>query len=385
MKQLSFLMAILAITTVNICSYGQKLIPAKGPNDLIGFTDEAGIFKITAVYDDAREFYEGLARVRFKNRWGFIDETGKEVIPLIYNAVEDFSEGLARVRYRNRWGFIDKTGAIRIPFIYDNLGSFSEGLLRVRLKDKWGFLDKTGREVIPIRLEYVGDFNNGLASVSYNNNWGMINKNGSVVVPFIYESMRDAESSENAAAAKLAEAQREYNSDEVSSTVFQDSPNIPTEIYELPTAAAKQSYFGIGMGLDYGGLFGAKVELLPIKHFGLYAGLGYNLLSVGWNIGVTCKTSPDKTVSFNPMIFYGYNGVIKVEGASQYNKTSFGITIGANLDIMVGGAGNKLSLGLFLPIRSQEFKDHYDALQKNPRIEFKNELLPVAFSFGFNF
>ena len=188
------------------------------------------------------------------------------------------------------------------------------------------------------------------------------------------------------AVAKLAETQREYRSDEVASTMFQNSPNISTESYGLPTtAASKQTYFGLGMGLDYGGLIGAKLEHLPVKHLGLFAGLGYNTLSVGWNIGVTCKTAPDKTVSFNPMIFYGYNAFIKVENASEYSKTSYGITIGANLDIIVGGAGNKISLGLFVPIRSQEFKDHYDALKKDPRFELKNELPPVGISVGFNF
>jgi hypothetical protein len=136
--------------------------------------------------------------------------------------------------------------------------------------------------------------------------------------------------------------------------------------------------------LDYGG-FGAKLELLPAKHFGLFAGLGYNLLSVGVNFGATLKIAPDQTVSFNPMIFYGYNGVIVIKGVSGYDMTSYGITIGGNLDIKVGLRGNKFSLGLFAPIRSQKFKDHYDALKKDPRIDWKNELPPIAFSIGFNF
>jgi hypothetical protein len=38
-----------------------------------------------------------------------------------------------------------------------------------------------------------------------------------------------------------------------------------------------------------------------------------------------------------------------------------------------------------VPIRSQEFKDHYDAIKKNPRIEMKKELSPVLMSIGFNF
>ena len=38
-----------------------------------------------------------------------------------------------------------------------------------------------------------------------------------------------------------------------------------------------KSYSGIGIGLDYGGIFGAKVEFLPIEHIGIFAGAGFNL------------------------------------------------------------------------------------------------------------
>jgi len=147
----------------------------------------------------------------------------------------------------------------------------------------------------------------------------------------------------------------------------------------------QQVYFGLGMGLDYGGLFGGKIEYLPVKNFGLYGGLGYNLLSVGWNVGATYKILPDKNVSPNLMLFYGYNGVTKVEGAPEYEMTSYGVTIGGNLDIKVGRKGNKLSVGLFVPIRTQKFKDNYDAMKNDPRIELKNELMPIAISIGYNF
>ena len=146
----------------------------------------------------------------------------------------------------------------------------------------------------------------------------------------------------------------------------------------------QQVYFGIGMGLDYGGIFGGKIEYLPVKNFGLYGGLGYNLLSVGWNVGATYKILPDKNVSPNLMLFYGYNGVSKVEGAPEYEMTSYGVTIGGNLDIKVGTKGNKLSVGLFVPIRTQKFMDNYDAMKNDPRIEMKNDLLPIAISVGYN-
>ena len=145
----------------------------------------------------------------------------------------------------------------------------------------------------------------------------------------------------------------------------------------------QQVYLGLGLGLDYGG-FGGKIEYLPVKNFGLFGGLGYNLLSAGWNVGATFKILPDKNVSPNLMLFYGYNGVSKVEGAPQYEMVSYGVTIGGNLDIKVGKNGNKLSVSLFFPFRSQNFMDNYDTLKKDPNIEIKSDLLPVAIGVGYN-
>ena len=89
---------------------------------------------------------------------------------------------------------------------------------------------------------------------------------------------------------------------------------------------------GTGAGLDYGGIIGAKIEYLLVKSFGAYGGVGYILLSTGWN----------------------------------------------------GTKGNKFSVGLFVPIRSQKFKDNYDEIENDPNIDIKNGLLPIAFSIGYN-
>ena len=148
----------------------------------------------------------------------------------------------------------------------------------------------------------------------------------------------------------------------------------------------QQIYGGFGVGLDYGGIIGGKIEYLPIKNLGLFGGAGYNLLSFGWDVGATYKISPEKNVSPNLMIFYGCNGVSTIEGDgySHYEMTSYGITIGGNLDFKSGNRGNTLSFGLFAPIRSQKFRDNYDAMKNDPGIELKKKLWPVAFSVGYN-
>ena len=142
-------------------------------------------------------------------------------------------------------------------------------------------------------------------------------------------------------------------------------------------------YFGVGMGLDYGGILGIKAEYLPIKHLGIFGGVGLNLMPVGWNAGLTFKMLPDKRVSPNLMAFYGYNAIVKIINASQYDMTSYGVSFGVNVDVKI--RRSKLSFGIYLPIRSSKFQAHYSELLSNPNIEFKHKLLPVAWGIGFNF
>jgi len=147
----------------------------------------------------------------------------------------------------------------------------------------------------------------------------------------------------------------------------------------------QQFYFGLGFGLDYGG-FGGKIEYLPVKYFGLFGGLGYNLLSAGWNVGASVKILPDYRVSPNLVFFYGYNGMSKVVNYSYYDMTSYGISFGINLDIRVGSKGNnKWSLGVYVPIRSKEFMDNYEAMKNDKRLEMLNNLYPIAGGIGYNF
>jgi hypothetical protein len=144
-------------------------------------------------------------------------------------------------------------------------------------------------------------------------------------------------------------------------------------------------YLGAGIGLDYGGMFGGKFEFLPVKQLGLFAGVGYNMLSLGWNIGGTFKILPDKKVSPNVMLMYGYNAVLAGADsyAKQYEMTSYGVTAGVNFDIKIGKK-NKISAGLYIPFRSSKFRENYDNAKDDPNMSL-SDLTPVAFSVGFNF
>nr|WP_297308115.1 hypothetical protein [uncultured Flavobacterium sp.] len=142
-------------------------------------------------------------------------------------------------------------------------------------------------------------------------------------------------------------------------------------------------YLGPGFGLDYGGI-GAKFEYNLTNNINLLAGLGYNFVNLGWNIGAAYNINISNKFSLKPTAMYGYNAALRVEGAPHLDKVSTGATFGLSADLKFNEKG-KLNFGLFFPIRSKEFTNHYDMVKNSSYVEMKNSLSSVTFSIGYNF
>jgi len=146
----------------------------------------------------------------------------------------------------------------------------------------------------------------------------------------------------------------------------------------------KRAYFGMGLGMDYGGI-GVKAEFLPIKYVGIFAGAGYNIVGLGFNAGVSVKALPDAKITPTLIGMYGYNSVIAVQNAPDYNKTYYGPTAGIGGELKVGRRDNKLYAALLYPFRNKAFDDDYEKLKADPAISVQQDKLPLTFSIGFNF
>lgn len=153
---------------------------------------------------------------------------------------------------------------------------------------------------------------------------------------------------------------------------------------EQRTEQTSSFNLGVGIGIDYGG-FGLKGVFLPSPRMGLFAGLGYNLLNAGYNVGAEYHFVPGKMICPTLLAMYGYNGVIIVDGTSQYNGTYYGPSIGFGLEVKSKKhPRNFLSFELLFPFREQAYTDAINALKNSPGIQIKSEPWPVAFSFGYH-
>ena len=154
-----------------------------------GYEDRRKKIVIPGRYQYADEvFHEGLAVVKYNNRFGFIDKNGDGVIPTTYDKAYSFSGGIALVQDDGLFGYIDKKGGIAIPFQFKAAGSIKEGLAWVNKDGKYGYIDNAGRLVIDYQFEEAGAFSDGLAVVKKNGKWGYIDKDGGTAIDFQYES-----------------------------------------------------------------------------------------------------------------------------------------------------------------------------------------------------
>jgi hypothetical protein len=216
----SIILSIYLFTASKSLSIGQNLIAAgtqptaiakntqADPQSLLpivqngkwGYIDRTGKLKISAQFEEARPFSEGLAAIRVGGKSGYIDRTGKLMIEPQFSFANEFIDGLAIVWLEKTQNFIDRTGKLLTPEGFASVHEFSDGLARVgnnhgrsKLADHHGYIDRTGKLVIPMRFgEMTGWFQEGRAKVDLNNGkYGYIDTTGKMVIAAKYDHDED--------------------------------------------------------------------------------------------------------------------------------------------------------------------------------------------------
>lgn len=80
-------------------------------------------------------------------KWGFVDSNGNPICDFVYDEVRDFSEGIAAVRVNDKWGYINEQGVEICEIRYDAVGDFQSKLGVVEKEGKKCYLNLEGNEV----------------------------------------------------------------------------------------------------------------------------------------------------------------------------------------------------------------------------------------------
>ena len=168
-------------------------------------------------------------------------------------------------------------------------------------------------------------------------------------------------------------------------------PNQPTA--SIDPESKKKSWqeddskasFGMGIGQDYGGI-GGRFTYFASPYLGIYGSGGYALAGFGYNIGLLLRMQPAKKVVPTANLMYGYNAVIVIQGASQFNKLYYGPSIGFGfISKNRNDLTNYWHFELIVPFRPSEFERDLNALKKNPIIQNIQDPLPITISIGYHF
>ena len=203
------------------CTSG--FITIKDKNNRFYHVNKQGKTITSKTWEEAGEFFEGLAMVKENGKYGFIDTVGKKIIDTKYNVVSSFSKGAAMVKLNNEFflinkkgeqigkgkyeaagipdngtfpvqkdklaGLIDSKGNMIIDFKYNSILYMSEDRVWAAKDGKWGLLDNKGKALTEFIYQGAYDFKDGFARVVLNDKIGIVNKDGKLVLPAAYQSL----------------------------------------------------------------------------------------------------------------------------------------------------------------------------------------------------
>jgi hypothetical protein len=140
---------------------------------------------------------------------------------------------------------------------------------------------------------------------------------------------------------------------------------------------------GFGVGLDYGG-FGGRFTVLTSESFEFFGGFGYNLLGLGFNGGADIRILPQRRICPYVGGMYGYNAVIKINGADQYNQTYYGPSLNVGIEFWSLRNPGYFNFEVLLPFRSTEYHRDIRDLKNKQNIEFSSEPTMIGMSIGYH-
>lgn len=155
-----------------------------------GYINEKGAISIEAIYEDNRDFSEGLAAANYKGKWGYIDKRGEKVIDFQYRTSTEFSEGLAIVQFFDReYLTIDKKGNTISKGSYQEQYPYSNDRSRIKVDGRYGFVNRDGIRIDTVLYLKASNFAHGRAIVQTANGYNIIDKDLKYLLTKTYDKI----------------------------------------------------------------------------------------------------------------------------------------------------------------------------------------------------
>ena len=159
------------------------------PENKWGFMNTDGEIIINPIYDDLKDFKEGLSAANLKGKWGFIDKQNNAVIPFDYKQVYSFSENRTFAQdFNNKWHLIDSRGQIISQLKFNKFSAFKNGYAVVGELGGFTLIDTNAEEVLTEAYKSINILNeSNIIAKSANNKYGLLTALGDTILPFEYD------------------------------------------------------------------------------------------------------------------------------------------------------------------------------------------------------
>jgi hypothetical protein len=166
------------------------------PPDEWTYINKKGEFVTELVFEDAKNFVNGLAVVKNNGKYGVINMDFELVIDYDYDILYftgQIDKDFIVVKISTgKWGVIDSSGKVHIDFTYDYIGRFSDSLIPVMRNINGAlegfYIDLNEEVIIEPMFSVVNSFVNGYACVKDKEvqKYGVIDCSGNYVIEPIY-------------------------------------------------------------------------------------------------------------------------------------------------------------------------------------------------------
>ena len=169
----------------------QYLNDYKSPVFKWGYIDDSGTETISAIYDDNRDFSNGLAIVNYQGYWGVINKQGEYIVDPSFRTLYSYSEGYALAQnFKEEYSLLDRNGKIVMNLPFAEVHTVHNRRIKVKNQLGYLFLDLSGNKINESVYPHATDFKDGYAVVQNNDLYGLIDTSGSVVIPIEYHSIK---------------------------------------------------------------------------------------------------------------------------------------------------------------------------------------------------
>lgn len=138
-------------------------------------------------FDSARCFFDGAARVRYRNKWNYVRlEDGSYLCDTWFDYCEDFDDGSARVTLKRKSNLLSIDGELLCGEWYHSIGDFQYNFAIVSRYDKNGYsynyIDRSGEIISDAWFMDAENFIYEYARVSFDREkYNLIDTNGNLI------------------------------------------------------------------------------------------------------------------------------------------------------------------------------------------------------------